>query len=109
MRPKTNVYFNALLNNGAPQVFNLAQVRDSVCSSVPTVLSALPAGFNLPTQDVFTVSPNFRTLYTSNATSRSPASSRRILSLSVGYLFTKGTHLAGLPQHQCCADRKFPG
>src|SRR5713226_1455726 len=92
--PQTNVYFNALLNNGAPQVFNLSTNNASAFApAFPTVLSALPTGFNLPTQDVFTVSPNFRTLYTSNANFQISRELASNMLLSVGYLFTKGTHL----------------
>jgi hypothetical protein len=92
--PQTNVYFNALLNNGAPQVFNLSTGNATAFApAFPTVLSALPSGFNLPTQDVFTVSPNFRTLYTSNANFQVTRELTSNMSLSVGYLFTKGTHL----------------
>ncbi|HYL75387.1 MAG TPA: TonB-dependent receptor [Bryobacteraceae bacterium] len=92
--PQTNVYFNALLNNGAPQVFNLSTNSSSAFApAFPTVLSSLPSGFNLPTQDVFTVSPNFRTLYTSNANLQITREIASNMSLSVGYLFTKGTHL----------------
>jgi len=92
--PQTNVYFNALLNNGAPQVFNFSTGNATAFApTFPMVLSALPAGFNLPTQDVFTVSPNFRTLYTANANLQVSRELTKDLSLSVGYLFTKGTHL----------------
>jgi hypothetical protein len=49
--PQTNVYFNALLNNGAPQVFNLSTPPGAAFAPpFPTVLSTLPAGFNLPRQ-----------------------------------------------------------
>jgi len=92
--PQTNVYFNALLNNGAPQVFNLSTgPAAAFAPAFPTVLSALPTGFNLPTQDVFAVSPQFRNLYTHNANLQISREIAQGLSLSVGYLYTKGTKL----------------
>jgi hypothetical protein len=92
--PQTNVYFNALLNNGAPQVFNLGTGPGAAFApAFPTVLSTLPAGFNLPVQDIYSVSPNFRTLYTSNANVQISRELTPNMSLNVGYLFTKGTHL----------------
>ena len=92
--PMTNVYFNALLNNGAPQVFNLSTGPTAAFApAFPTVLSALPTGFNLPTQDIFAVSPDFRTMYTSNTNLQVSRALSSSMSLEVGYLFTKGTHI----------------
>jgi carboxypeptidase family protein/TonB-dependent receptor-like protein len=92
--PQTNVYFNSLLNNGNPQVFTLSTGPGAAFApAFPTVLTALPSGFNLPTQDIFSVSPNFRTMYTSNANLQITRELASNTSLSVGYLFTKGTHL----------------
>jgi hypothetical protein len=92
--PATNVYFNALLNNGAPQIFTMnTGPTTAFAPAFPTVLTALPSGFNLPVQDVFTVSPNFRTLYTSNANVQITRQLADNLKLDVSYLFTKGTHL----------------
>jgi hypothetical protein len=92
--PQTNVYYNALLSNGNPQTFVLnTGAGTAFAPAFPTILSTLPSGFNLPTQDIFTVSPNFRTLYTSNANLQVTRELSSNMSLSVGYLFTKGTHL----------------
>jgi hypothetical protein len=92
--PQTNVYFNALLNNGAPQIFTMnTGPGTAFAPAFPTVLTALPSAFNLPVQDIFTVAPNFRTLYTSNANLQVTRELATNLSLSVTYLFTKGTKL----------------
>lgn len=92
--PQTNIYYNSLLNNGSPQFFNLSTGPSAAFApAFPTVLSSLPAGFNLPTQDITTVSPNFRSLYTSNANFQVTREITSNLAFSATYLFTKGTHI----------------
>jgi hypothetical protein len=92
--PQTDVYRRALLNNGKPQFFNLStNGMSSFAPAFPAILSALPSGFNLPTQSITTVSPDFRTLYSTNANAQISREIAPNLSLTVGYLFTKGTHL----------------
>ena len=92
--PATNIYYNALLNNGQPQYFGLSTGPGAAFApAFPAILTALPSGFNLPTQDITTVSPNFRTLYSSNANVQITREITTNLGVSVGYLFTKGTHI----------------
>ncbi len=92
--PQTNTYQRALLNNGQPQFFNFSVGGTSALApAFPSVLSALPVGFNLPTQDVTTVSPDFRTLYSTNANLQISRELTSNMGLTVTYLFTKGTHL----------------
>jgi len=92
--PATNDYFLALLNTGSPQFFNLSTVSTAAFApGFPNILTSLPTGFNLPTQDVYTVSPNFRTMYSQNANFQVSRELAPSLVAKIGYLFTKGTHL----------------
>jgi len=92
--PQTNVYYRALFNNGNPQQFNVSTAPNAAFAPVfPIIFSSVPSGFSLPTQDVTTVSPNFRTLYSSNANVQITREITPNLGFSIGYLFTKGTHL----------------
>jgi hypothetical protein len=92
--PQTNTYYRALLNNGQPQYFNFNVNNTSpLAPPFPTVLSAVPSGFNLPTQDVTTVSFDFRTLYSSNANVQISHEISSSVGVSASYLFTKGTHI----------------
>jgi hypothetical protein len=92
--PATNDYFNPLVFTGAPQFFNVsAPPSAAFAPAFPNILTSLPTGFNLPIQDVYTVSPNFRTMYSSNANLQISRELTSTMVLKVGYLFTKGTHL----------------
>ncbi len=92
--PQTNTYQRALLNNGQPQFFNFSVGGSSpLAPAFPAILTALPTGFALATQDVTTASPDFRTLYSTNANFQISRELTSNLGLTVTYLFTKGTHL----------------
>jgi hypothetical protein len=92
--PQTNVYYRALLNNGQPQFFNLSTAPSGAFApAFPTIFSSLPSGFNLALQDITTVSPNFRSLYSSNANFQISRELTPNLSASISYLYTKGTHI----------------
>jgi hypothetical protein len=92
--PQTNVYYRALLNNGKPQYFTVSTGPGATFApAFPTSFAAVPSGFSLPTQDITTVSPNFRTLYSSNANVQVSREIAPNLGVSIAYLFTKGTHL----------------
>lgn len=92
--PQTNVYFRALRDSGAPQFFTLSTASTAAFApAFPAVLSSLPTGFNLPTQDVVTVSPNFRTLYSGNANLQITREIAHNLAVTVGYLYTKGSKI----------------
>lgn len=92
--PQTNIYFRALRDNGQPQFFNFSASGTSPLGpAFPTILTALPTGFNLPAQSVTTVSPDFRNTYATNANVQISRELTSNLGLSASYLFTKGTHL----------------
>ncbi len=92
--PQTDVYRRALLNNGSPQYFQVStNPGASFAPAFPAILSSIPSGFNLPVQDITTVSLDFRTFYSSNANLQITRELTQSTSLSVSYLFTKGTNL----------------
>ncbi len=92
--PQTNVYYRALLNNGRPQFFTLSTgPAAAFAPSFPNILTSLPTTFNRNIADVITVSPNFRNLYSSNANIQITRQLDTNSSLSVSYLFTKGSKL----------------
>jgi hypothetical protein len=92
--PQTDQYRQALLRNGTPQFFNVtAGPASQFAPNFPGVFTSVPTGFNLPPQDIYTVDPNFATLYSFNA---NLAISRELgggFVGTAGYLFTSGTHL----------------
>ena len=83
-----------MLNNGQPQYFNFSVPGTSpLAPAFPNVLTALPTGFNLPTQTVTTVSPDFRTTYSANFNVQISREITPNFGISASYLYTKGTHL----------------
>ena len=92
--PQTNIYYRALLNNGQPQFFNLSTGSGTpYAPAFPTILPGVPTGFTLATQDITTVSPDFRSLYATNANFQVDREITSNLSIRATYLFTKGTHI----------------
>ena len=96
--PQTDQYRRAILNNGSPIFFSItARPTDAFGPSFPTVFSAAPQGFLLPTQDITTVSKDFRTLYSENANITIAREITPNTSISATYLFTHGV---GLPVYR---------
>ena len=92
--PQTDQYRRAILNNGKPAFFNIsAGPGASFAPAFPNAFTQLPTGFNLATQDITTVSPDFATLYSYNANASVTRELSRNYALSASYLYTKGTHL----------------
>lgn len=92
--PQTDLYRLALLNNGQPQFFTLnTGPTTAFAPSFPTVLTSVPTGFNLPLQDITTISPTFANLYSVNANAQISRQLAPNLGLTVGYLYTKGTKI----------------
>jgi hypothetical protein len=92
--PQTNIYYRALFANGQPAYFSLsARPTDAYAPAFPTILTAIPAGFTLGLQDITTVAPDFRTLYSANANVQISRQITTNLGISASYLFTKGTHI----------------
>ncbi|PWU12208.1 MAG: hypothetical protein C5B51_01120 [Terriglobia bacterium] len=92
--PQTDQYRQALLQIGLPVFFNItATPAQAFAPAFPNVFSALPTGFNQPSQTIYTVSPDFATLRSYNANLSISRELGRNFVASASYLFTKGTHL----------------
>lgn len=97
-QPQTDVYRRAILNNGSPLFFSVSTAPTaSFAPDFPNVFTSIPSGFNLPTQTITSVSPDFRTLYSSNANVQISRELTTNYGINVGYLFTKGT---GIPVYR---------
>lgn len=91
--PPTNLWFNALSNDGSNKSF-VASIPSSspFAPPFPTVLTAVP-GLPLPPPDVTTITPSFKNPY---ALTTSLQVSRELTandSLTVGYVLTEGHQL----------------
>ena len=92
--PQTDQYRRALLNNGSPIFFNISATNTSVFApAFPNAFTQLPTGFNLPVQDITTVSPDFATLYSYNGNVSITRELSSNFVISASYLYTKGTRL----------------
>src|SRR5262249_52339303 len=88
---QTDQYRLALLQNGLPAFLRLSALPiQPFAPAFPDVLSSLPTGFTLPVQDLMTVSPDFATLYSQNASLSISREVARDLVASASYLYTKG-------------------
>lgn len=91
---QTDIYRRALLNNGLPQFFNLSVTpTNPIAPSFPNVFSGVPAGFTRTLQDITTVSPDFATLYSSNANVSISRELGSNFGVTATYLFTRGNRL----------------
>ena len=107
--PQTDQYRRALLNNGSPAFFTLTAVPGlPYAPAFPNVLPSVPTGFNVPPGDITTISPNFATLYSFNANFSISQEIGAGFVATASYLYTKGTHLPDLPQHQPGSVRRLP-
>ncbi len=96
--PQTDQYRRAILNNGSPIFFNISATPAAVFApTFPQVFTALPTGFALATQDITTVSKDFRTLYSSNGNVTLTREIGANMVISASYLFTRGN---GLPVYR---------
>lgn len=92
--PQTNTYQRALTITGQPSLFNFSVAGSNpLAPAFPTIPTTAPTGFSLPTQDVYTVSPDFRTLYSTNANLQVSRELTSDMGVIVTYLYTKGTHI----------------
>ncbi len=92
--PQTDQYRRAILNNGTPIFFNVsATPLSAFAPPFPATFTQLPTGFNLPTQDITTVSPNFATLYSYNGNVSITRELSTNFVIAASYLYTKGSRL----------------
>jgi hypothetical protein len=96
--PQIDVYRRAILSNGNPRFFSVSTgPGTSFAPAFPNVFTGIPSGFTVPTQDIISVSPDFRTLYSANGNLQISREIAHNLGVSIGYMFTKGT---GLPVYR---------
>lgn len=108
---QTDLYRRALLNNGTPAYFALSATPQlPFAPAFPAVLPGVPSGLPDVVQDITTVSPDFATLYSTNATVSITREIVPNLAFSATYLFTRGNRLPVvrnvnlLPSGQMLAD-----
>lgn len=85
----TNLWYNTLINDGS----GLASVASLSPTSpgappFPQTLATLPPGFTRPTQDVTTVTPNFKNAYTINSSLQITRELTKSDALTLGYVHT---------------------
>lgn len=96
--PQTDIYRRAIVNSGNPRIFNISVTpAQAFAPNFPNIFTGVPSGFSLPIQNIETVAPDFRTLYSANANLQITREITRNTSLSAGYFFTKGT---GIPVYR---------
>jgi hypothetical protein len=92
--PQTNVYWRALLNNGAvPPLTISLPPTNPYAPAFPGIFNALPTGYTVPLQDVVSVASNFANLYSANGNISVEREIARNTGLSFTYLFTRGNRL----------------
>lgn len=92
---QTDMYRRAILNNGTPIFLSVSTApTTSFAPAFPNIFNGIPTGFNLPPQDITTVSSDFTTLYSANANFSISRELAPNLALTATYLYTNGT---GLP------------
>lgn len=91
---QTDMYRRSILNNGSPIFFSVsAAPAATFAPSFPNVFAGIPTGFNLPPQDITTVSPDFKSLYSANANVSISRELAPNLGLAATYLFTRGNKI----------------
>ena len=91
---QTDTYRRALLNNGTPIFFSVNFAPTSPFAlDFPNVFTGIPPGFTLPLQAITTVSPDFASLYSTNANVSLSREITSDLGVTVTYLYTRGNRL----------------
>lgn len=90
--PPTNLWFNALSNDGSNRSF-VASISSSspLAPAFPNTVASLPANFRIP--DVTTVTPDFKNAHTLNASLQVTRELTPNDALTLGYVFTGGHQL----------------
>jgi Carboxypeptidase regulatory-like domain/TonB dependent receptor-like, beta-barrel len=94
--PPTNLWFNALSNDGSNRSF-VAHIPSTspFAPAFPNVISQVP-GLTLPPADVTTISPEFKNPYALTTSLQVSRELTRNDSLTVGYVLTEGHQLTYL-------------
>jgi hypothetical protein len=93
--PWLNMYERALLKNGNPEFFNFSLSPTSAgAPAFPGTLGSLPAGLELPPQDIDSIAPDFENMYAIHANVQLEQAITNNLSFAVGYIHSAGRHIA---------------
>lgn len=91
---QTDQYRKSILQNGSPIFFSInVPPTNAVAPAYPSVFPGIPTGFTLATQDITTVSPDFATLYSTNANFSISRDLGGNAGFTATYLYTNGTRL----------------
>jgi hypothetical protein len=91
--PPTNLWFNALSNDGSNRSFVASISSDSsFAPAFPNIINVVP-GFPLPPADVTTITPDFKNPYALTTSLQVSRELSRNDSLTVGYVLTEGHQL----------------
>jgi hypothetical protein len=91
---QTDQYRKAITNNGSPAYFNITRTpTQALAPAFPSIFNGVPSGLAVPTQDIFTVAPDFATLYSVNANASVSREIGRSAGITATYLYTSGSHL----------------
>ena len=95
--PATNLWYNALSNNGSSEAFT-AQFgpADPLAPAFPQVFSALAGPISRPPPSIVTVTPTFKNAYTFNTSFQIEQQLSQNDSLTVGYVNTNARNMTFL-------------
>ncbi len=96
------IYRDVIRINGNPRYFNLSfngnnngtTTASPNAPAFPNTFGTLPAGSVLPRQNVYTIAPDFETMYVMQANIQLEQAITENLSFAVGYIHSAGRHLA---------------
>lgn len=91
--PQTDIYRRAILENGAARFVNISVLpAQPFAPDFPAVFTAAPSAA-VPQQSVRAVAPDFANLYSFNANAQVTQELGPDTAVTVGYLYTKGSHI----------------
>ncbi|MEP6715875.1 MAG: TonB-dependent receptor, partial [Terriglobia bacterium] len=91
---QTDQYRKAITNNGLPAYFNITRTPlQDLAPAFPSVFTGVPSGIATPTQDIFTVAPDFASLYSVNANASVSRELGPGMAFTATYLYTTGSRL----------------
>ena len=95
--PATNLWYNALSNNGSNQAFTAQfSPTDPLAPAFPQVFNGLAGPISRPAPSIITVTPNFKNAYTFNTSFQIERQLSQNDSLMVGYVNTDARNMAFL-------------
>jgi hypothetical protein len=91
---QTDQYRKAITNNGSPAFFNITRTpTQDLAPAFPSLFTGVPSGIAVPTQDIFTVAPDFANLYSINVNASASHELGKTAAVTATYLYTTGNRL----------------